>query len=257
MSSVACPTGPRRCVDEHELGDAARLQRALLPRPFVSRHGWSAAYRFSPAGPVGGDILDLIHSGDRIYFLLADVSGKGIAASMLTAYIHATFRSLVPLGLPLEDIVRRASALLCASTLPSQYATLVFGYLGPDGEVAITNAGHPAPLVAGGAAPASVVPTGAAAGLFCDSSFGITRLRLEPGETLLLYSDGLTEAFGPGEEEYGVERLQRAAAEGAGGDATRLLTSIAGDHSRFLGNLSPGDDLTVLALQRDLAQPDP
>jgi phosphoserine phosphatase RsbU/P len=237
-------------VDEHELGAAARLQRALLPPPFVSRHGWSAAYRFSPAGPVGGDILDLIPSGDRMYFLLADVSGKGIAASMLTGYIHATFRSLVPLGMPLEDMVRRASALLCASTLPSQYATLVFGSLAPDGAVSIINAGHPPPLVVGGAAEASVVPTGAAAGLFCDSVFGSTSLRLQPGEALLLYSDGLTEAFNDREEEYGIERLRAASGRTNGGDSARLLMSIAEDHAAFLRQRAPGDDLTVLALAR-------
>jgi phosphoserine phosphatase RsbU/P len=143
-----CATAPARCVDETELEAAARLQRALLP-PATAGHGWSSAFRYSPAGPVGGDIVDLIPGSDRLFFLVADVSGKGVAASLLTGYIHAIFRSLVPLGLPMDDIVRRASAQLCASTLPSQYATLVFGALEADGRATLINAGHPPALVIG------------------------------------------------------------------------------------------------------------
>ena len=87
--------------------------------------------------------------------------------------------------------------------------------------------------------------------MFCDSAFGSTSLTLQPGETLIVYSDGLTEAFSQDDEEYGAERLQLAAARAADGDLTRLLTSIAEDHSRFLGGAVAGDDLTVLAVRRD------
>jgi sigma-B regulation protein RsbU (phosphoserine phosphatase) len=128
-----------------ELDAAARLQRALLPPSPFARGGWTAAHRYVPAGRVGGDILDLIPARDDLYFVIVDVSGKGVAASMLTTYVHAVFRTLIPFRLPVEEIVRRASALLCASTLPAQYATLVFGVLRADGEVIVANAGHPPP----------------------------------------------------------------------------------------------------------------
>jgi sigma-B regulation protein RsbU (phosphoserine phosphatase) len=251
MSTRPSPATPARCVDEGELGAAARLQRALLPPASFSRLGYAAAYRYSPAGPVGGDIVDLIPSGDRLYFLLADVSGKGIAASILTGYIHAIFRSLVPLGLSLEEIVGRASALLCASTLPAQYATLVFGYADGNGHLAIVNAGHPPPLIIAPGREAAVVPTGAAAGLFCDSTFGTATARLEPGDTLLLYSDGVTESFDAGDQEYGAERLQSAAAAAAAADPQALLTAVSADHARFLSGAVPHDDLTLLAIRRE------
>lgn len=166
-----------------EWGAAARLQQALLPPAEYLRGAWSAAHRYTPAGAVGGDIVDLIAADARLYFVLADVSGKGAAASLVTPYIHAVFRSLVPFGLPLEEVVRRASALLCASTLPSQYATLVFGYAGRGGEIVLANAGHPPPLVIGSRGTSHLVATGTAAGMFCDSRFGTTRVDLSPGDS--------------------------------------------------------------------------
>jgi sigma-B regulation protein RsbU (phosphoserine phosphatase) len=228
---------------------AARLQRALLPPPEYSWGPWSAAQRYSPAGAVGGDILDLIPAEDRLYFVLADVSGKGAAASLLTAYIHAVFRSLVPFGLPLEEIVRRASALLCASTLPSQYATLIFGHAGRGGEIVLANAGHPPALVIGSRGTSRLLPTGTAAGMFCDSNFGTTRVDLEPGDSLFVYSDGLTEAFNRDEQEYGTDRLIAAASGAGNAGPAALIARIGDDLTGFLGSVMPGDDLTMLALR--------
>lgn len=245
-----CRTDPVEPAADPELGAAARLQRALLPPSPYALGAWSAAYRFSPAGAVGGDILDLVPHDDRLYVVFADVSGKGIAASMLTAYVHAVFRSLIPFRLPIEEVVRRASALLCSSTLPAQYATLVFAALAEDGEVVLANAGHPPPVVIGDGRQSTVVPTGAAAGLFCDSRFGTTRLRLEPGETLLLYSDGVTEAFDVKGGEYGAERLQSVAASAAASSPAELIARIEADHAAFLCGTAPTDDLTILAVRR-------
>ena len=233
-----------------ELATAARLQRALLPASPYRRGAWSIAHQYSPAGAVGGDMIDVIPSGDRLYFLLADVSGKGVAAALLAAYLHAVFRSLIPFGLSVEELVRRASALLCASTLPAQYATLQFGVLEPDGQVVMANAGHPPALIVGRERHASVVSTGTAAGLFCDSAFSSTRFSLAPGDTLLLYTDGLTEAFDAADNEYGSERFQRTAAGAALDDPQTMLARIAADQSRFLDGKPPDDDLTVMAIRR-------
>lgn len=251
MTAIAGRAGtPAVGAAATELSAAARLQRALLPPSPYAHGAWSAAYRFLPAGVVGGDILDLVPYGDRLYLVFADVSGKGIAASMLTAYVHAVFRSLIPFGLPIEEVVRRASALLCSSTLPAQYVTLVFGALAQDGEIVLANAGHPPPFVIGDGSHSRVVPTGAAAGLFCDSQFGTARLRLEADQTLLLYSDGVTEAFAADGREYGAERLQSVATAAGASDAEGLIARIEADHASFLGGTAPHDDLTILAVRR-------
>jgi sigma-B regulation protein RsbU (phosphoserine phosphatase) len=251
-SSCACRAAVPGFAADGEWGAAARLQQALLPPPYYSWGSWSAAHRYSPAGVVGGDIVDLIPADDRLYFVLADVSGKGAAASLLTAYVHAVFRSLVPFGLPLEEVVRRASALLCASTLPSQYATLVFGYAGGGGEIVLANAGHPPPLVIGSRGTSHLVPTGTAAGMFCDSQFGTTRVDLDPGDSLFLYSDGLTEAFDRREQEYGADRLIAAARRAPDSGPSALIERVGGDLAAFLDGVPPGDDLTMLALRYDL-----
>jgi sigma-B regulation protein RsbU (phosphoserine phosphatase) len=94
-----------------------------------------------------------------------------------------------------------------------------------------------------------VVSTGTAAGLFCDSEFGSTQLSLSPGETLLLYTDGVTEAFDAADREYGPERLHAAATAAAREDPGTLLARIAADQDRFLGGSVPGDDLTMMAIR--------
>jgi phosphoserine phosphatase RsbU/P len=247
----ACDRTPVETAWDGELATAARLQRALLPASPYRRGAWSIAHQYSPAGAVGGDMVDVIPSGDRLYFLIADVSGKGMAAAMLAAYIHAVFRSLIPFGLSIEEVVRRASALLCASTLPAQYATLVFGVLEADGQIVMANAGHPPALVIGRERQAAVVSTGTAAGLFCDSTFSTTRLSLAPGDTLLLYSDGVTEAFDAADNEYGLERLQETAAAATLDEPQTMLARIAADQGRFVDGAPPADDLTMVAIRRD------
>jgi phosphoserine phosphatase RsbU/P len=247
-SDCGCPTPAAVWTAGNDIGAAAQLQQALLPASPYARGGWRAAHRYSPAAAVGGDILDLVPAGDRLYVVFADVSGKGVAASLLTTYLHAIFRTLIPFNLPIEETMRRASALLCASTLPAQYATMVFGYVGDGGDVVLANAGHPPPFVIGARQQTSIVPTGAAAGLFCDSQFGTTRVQLQAGDTLLIYSDGVTEAFDADETEYGVDRLQEVAA-GAAGDPADVIARIGADHAAFLRGTAAGDDLTILALR--------
>jgi stage II sporulation SpoE-like protein len=121
----------------------------LPPSPLVWRH-WIAAHSYDAAGTVSGDYLDLVPHGDRLYFMLGDVSGKGVVASLLMAQLHAMFRTLIPFELPLDELMARASRLLCQSSLPQQYATLVLGYVSASGEVVIGNAGHPPPLIVKG-----------------------------------------------------------------------------------------------------------
>lgn len=248
--STQTATGQSGCVEATELAAAAQLQRALLPPAPYSRGGWNVAHHFAPAGAVGGDILDLIPSGDRLYFVFADVSGKGIGASLVTAYLHAIFRSLVPTGLSLDDLVSRASALLCSSTLPAQYATLVAGYLAPDGEVELANAGHPPPLILTAGEPAHVVATGLPAGMFCDSAYGTTRLALREGDTLLLYSDGLSETPDRAGVDYGTARLLDVASQSAGLSAVELISAIVDDHAPLPRPAGERDDFTLLAIRR-------
>ncbi|HWF03074.1 MAG TPA: SpoIIE family protein phosphatase [Candidatus Angelobacter sp.] len=192
---------------EQDLHLAARIQAGLLPRRDFSSSGWKVAYHYEPAGQVSGDYCDLVPHGDDLFFMVGDVSGKGVAAAMLMSNLHALFRVLIPTGLPLEQLVERANRLFCESTLPTQYATLIVGKADAFGNVEICNGGHPAPFHMGqhGVTPieASTVPIG----LFSDQKFFSTTLRTSPGDSLVIYTDGISEAENPDGTEYGSASL--------------------------------------------------
>ncbi len=197
----------RRCLDhlsaeerrglERDLELAARIQTALLPPRDLRAFGWDIAYHFEPVGHVGGDYCDVIAGGagqDGLVFLLGDVSGKGVAASLLMSNLHATFRSLTPAGSSIEDLMARANRLFCQSTLTDHYATLVCGHLSASGECQIATAGHWPPLVRRGGRVEPLNAGGFALGIFCQSQYQGQAVRLDPGDLLVLYTDGVTEA---------------------------------------------------------------
>jgi phosphoserine phosphatase RsbU/P len=233
-----------------DITTAAHMQRMLLPPSPVTANGWTAVHHFEPAGSISGDFVDLVPFHDRLYFMLGDASGKGTAASLVMAQLHAMFRTLIRFQLSLDDLMMRASALLCANSLPAQYATLVSGYLTADGDVVIANAGHPPPLAIAGARHTDVRATGVPMGMFCESQFSARRLTFAPGDTLLVYSDGLTEARNGVDEEYGSARVQRIATETALEPVERLLAATLRDQAAFRDRCPNSDDVTVLAIRR-------
>src|SRR5437867_8730704 len=168
------PTEQRRL--EQDLDLAARVLRGLLPPASLSFPGYEVARHYEGAGPVSGDYCDAVGAEDgSLYFAIGDVSGKGVAASMLMAHLHASLRALVPLNMPLDQLVARASSLFCESALPSHFATLVLGRAARAGEVEISNAGHVPPLIARGREIERVAPNGIPIGMFCDARFTVTR----------------------------------------------------------------------------------
>src|SRR5437879_2448164 len=111
-------TREERNALEEDLELAARVQRGLLPGHHLDRDGWHICYHYEPAGVVSGDYCDVIDAGERcFYFMVGDVSGKGVAASMLMAHLHALFRALIPVGLPLTSMLAHASRVFSESTL--------------------------------------------------------------------------------------------------------------------------------------------
>jgi sigma-B regulation protein RsbU (phosphoserine phosphatase) len=239
---------------EHDLGMARRIQTSLLPDPDVRTDGWRTFYRYEPAGVVGGDYCDLWkrpQEDGTVYFAVGDVSGKGVAASLLMAHLQAAFRSLAAAELPLSELVTRINRQLLQVNIPSHYATLVCGRAGRDGRVELVNAGHCPPLVAGAGGVRSIGSTGFPVGLFADRPYEVSSVSLGDGDTLVLYTDGLTEARGPDGSEYGQARVEELLARRAGALAPReLVQSVRTDLDEFLAGSPRADDLTLLALQR-------
>jgi sigma-B regulation protein RsbU (phosphoserine phosphatase) len=248
-----CLSPEQRRALEYDLELARGIQADLLPPAGVSAAGWAISYHYGPLGPVSGDYCDVIPGEARpgqALVLLGDVAGKGVAASLLMASLHAIFRSLGAADLPLADLVERANRLFGASAASGRFATLACLRTSDSGEVEIANAGHCPPLLRRGAVVESLPPTGLPLGLFSQGRCTTLRRSLAPGDALLLYSDGLTEAPSPSGEEYGVERAARVLERGRGLRPRELVRALLDDLAAFQGGTSPSDDLTLLVLER-------
>jgi len=252
----------RNCLDhlteeerkslESDLDLAYQIQSGLLPKKDLSVQGWRIAHHYTPVGPVSGDYYDLIVSSNEpgsVYFLIGDVSGKGVAASILMAHLHAIFRSLVSMKLPVNQLVAHANRLFCEGTLSTHYATLVCGRATESGQIELCNAGHVPPLLRRSRGVKKVESTGLPVGLFMHSEYDVTRMTVEKGDTLLLYTDGLTEAQNRSGLEYGEERLVSLLDRDGGHAPQDLLTACLKDLSDFRSTVPRMDDLTILALR--------
>jgi sigma-B regulation protein RsbU (phosphoserine phosphatase) len=193
----------------------------------------------------------LIRGADQsLHFVLGDVSGKGVAASMLMAHLNAMFRTLISIDLTLEQTVERASRVFCESTLPTQYATLVCGRANTKGEVEICNAGHLPPWLIQKNQVTSIAATGLPVGVFCSESFSVNRIQMQKGDTLFLYTDGLSETRDGFDNEYGSERLSRLLSDNAEAAPEALVSLCRHDLHTFAEGRVPVDDLTIMAITR-------
>jgi phosphoserine phosphatase RsbU/P len=236
---------------ESDLELAAKIQGGLLPGPHLRYRGWVASYHYEPAGIVSGDYCDLIPAGDGdLYFILGDVAGKGVAASMLMVHLQAMFRTLIPMGLPLVDLIEHASRVFCESTLPTHFATLVCGRADDSGGIEICNAGHPPPLFLSGTGVVEIGSTGLPIGAFCDAEFATSRIRVEPGQSLLLYTDGLSEARDGAGRMYGGDRIHDFALTQRGREPRDVIESCLKDLTAFRTGVAAADDLTIMVLRR-------
>jgi sigma-B regulation protein RsbU (phosphoserine phosphatase) len=249
-------TADRRSL-EQDLELASRVQRGLLPERHVRFADWHIHYEYKPAGPVSGDYCDLIQPRDgqgKLLFLLGDVAGKGVAASLLMTHMHATFRSLSNLGaadaLDLEKLFGTANRLFCESTFAGQYATLIGGCAGRTGELELASAGHLPALLVTRDGVRQIGATGLPLGMFCNSQYEVQRVRLDPGDCLLLFTDGISEARNSAGIEYGVKRLSSVAGERHRWVPQELLAACMKDIESHQSGARLGDDQTLMVIHR-------
>lgn len=228
---------------------AVQIQRGLLPPSNLDAGAWKVAYHYEPFGLVGGDYCDLIKSNGDLYFMLGDVSGKGMAASLLMSNLQAMFHALVPLGLSLDKLMERASRLFCENTLSTHFATLVCGKASETGEVELCNAGHLPPILIRDGECVRLDSTGLPVGMFSDEQFATNRLQLAPGDALLLYTDGVTEMQDLTGAEYGVERLLQSLNTPSPARPAELIHTCVSSLVDFRGDGNKADDLTLMAIK--------
>ncbi|HET7873779.1 MAG TPA: PP2C family protein-serine/threonine phosphatase, partial [Terriglobales bacterium] len=159
-------------------------------------------------------------------------------------------RVLVPTGLPLQQLVERANRIFCESTLPTQYATLIVGKASEGGDVEICNGGHLSPLhVNGTRGVVSIESSTVPVGLFHDQQFASTHMQFSPGDSLVLFTDGFTEACGPDGAEYSVHRLRQLLAQRRSQGARQLVRECMDDLKRICGDSQKLDDRTLMVLE--------
>jgi sigma-B regulation protein RsbU (phosphoserine phosphatase) len=161
-----------------QLNLARQVQLRLLPERRCCLGDWEVAFSYESAGFVSGDYVDLIPAGaDAFYFALGDVSGKGVAASMLMSHLHATLRTLLPSNRTIEEVVTTASSTFCHSALPAQFATLVLGKADRSGKVELVNAGHNPVLLVEGGEVEVIAAASLPLGMFCSTEFASVKRR--------------------------------------------------------------------------------
>lgn len=247
---LSCLTPQQIAELEDDLDRAWLIQGELLPKQDLRFNGWGVSYHYEPAGPVSGDYCDLVATDQGVlYFMIGDVSGKGVAASLLMSRLHAIFRSLIGTDLSVTDLVTRVNHLFADTTMRPYYATLVCGKATANGEVEICNAGHCPPLHLKSDGVAAVAATGLPVGMFCDERYESTRLMLDKGDRLLLYTDGLSEARNLSGIEYGDTRLTSMLRSNCGLPAADLVKRLVEDVREFAASARVADDLTVMAIE--------
>jgi len=249
---------------EGELAAAQAIQMGILPRRFPAfpdRPDIDVYARIEPARMVGGDLYDylLIGGSNRLFFLIADVSGKGIAAALLMAMTKEVVRDAVLTFAPaLDRILAEANRKTAAASAELQneggiFVTAFAGILDlGSGQVDFASAGHDAPFILGGKTGLRRLVTegGPPLGTVDDFRYPIDHDKIEPGEVLLLYTDGVTEAENANHTLYSSERLTTALGKAPIVDARGVVVAVIDDVSRFVGGAEQADDMTLLALRR-------
>ncbi|MCC7035049.1 MAG: SpoIIE family protein phosphatase [Acidobacteria bacterium] len=242
---------------ESELNLAARIQSALFPAELPRLPGYDLAARNRPARQCGGDYYDAIVVGhgaaDRVLLCVADVSGKGLPASLVMSNMQATLRALLGREPSLTALAERASDLLFASTAPEKYVTAALVDLDPGtGAFRFVSAGHVDSLIVRADGDVVTLPsTGTPLGLMPPGlPFGEAEMTLERGDTLLLFSDGVTEAQNAADEEYGEARLVQCVRAAGGEPCAAVIDRIMASIDTFAGEAPQFDDITVLVARR-------
>ncbi len=238
-----------------ELRVARRIQADMLPAPSAGGpgEGYELGATLVPARAVGGDLYDHFRDGSRVFFLAGDVSGKGIAAALFMARARSVFEAMASREADPGALLDRVNRSLCRDNEAGMFVTAVAGVLDlGSGELAFALAGHEPPvLVPAASAPAALSAEGGRVlGLIEDSDFPVNHLRLEAGDAVVLYTDGVSEAQDTAGGFFGLERIVATAATLRHAPAAELTAGLLAAVRAFAGDAPQSDDITILTLRR-------
>jgi sigma-B regulation protein RsbU (phosphoserine phosphatase) len=239
-----------------ELMVARQIQLGLLPKEAPIVPGWEFAAAYEPARQVGGDlydVLDLPGHPRRLGLVVADVADKGVPAALMMALSRTVIRTAAADGRGPGAALTLANSVIEKDSQAGLFVTAFYATLDTDsGRMVYANAGHNRPLWlrASSRHVEALAARGIALGVLDEVDLEEREITLAPGDTVVFYTDGVTEAMNVDEEYFGEERLRAVAGAGAGLTAEDLLSAVVNGISAFAGNASQSDDLTVLVVRR-------
>lgn len=246
----AVRTGEARLEEqERELQTAREIQAGLVPMQLPQLDKLQITASWQPARVVGGDYFDVIKlSEQRMAICIADVVGKGIAAALLMANVQAAVKAFATENAGPAEVCERLNRVLCSNLAPGKFVTFFYCVIDTEADtLCYCNAGHCYPLLARSSNQIELCRQGGMVlGLFPDSKYESATVRLEPGDRLLLFTDGITEATNKSGEEYGDGRLRQRLAESSGSKVATLHSTLMEEAAEFCGRDFMDDATLVL-----------
>jgi sigma-B regulation protein RsbU (phosphoserine phosphatase) len=249
LQSMVQAGAARLEIQDEELQRAREIQESLLPKEISQLAGFEVATAWQPARAVGGDYFDVLKLGEnRLAICIADVSGKGVPAALLMANVQASLRASVRDMDSPARVCSIINGMLCESIAADRFVTFICGVLDADTRsFRYCNAGHPYPILVSSGAIRRLDQGGAVLGVFPAWAYQNSSVDLSPGDRLLLFTDGITEAEGPQGEEFGMEKVAAFARAHAADSAATMNQQLLAQVTQFCGAHFL-DDATLLVL---------
>ena len=239
---------------QNELDVASKMQQSILPIRFPEGPSYQSFASMEPARNVGGDFFDVLPLADgRIGLAIADVSDKGVPAALFMMLSRTLLKGAAIGREQPSEVLREVNSLLHDDNEALMFVTVLYAVYDPvTGEFIYSSGGHDSPLVVHADGSSTRLPTteGVALGIVPDFAFGQQTVMITPGDTVVLYTDGVTEAMSSSGEQFGIERLQQVFAGSPPVDSREASRAIFDAVSSFAGETPQSDDMTCLTLQR-------
>jgi serine phosphatase RsbU (regulator of sigma subunit) len=235
-----------------ELLIGKKVQAALMPSDNPVFKGWDVWLYTRSANEVSGDLVDYLHiKPGRLGVALGDVAGKGLGAALCMARIQATLHAIAPEFHSLSKLMTQMNRIVCRDGLPTRFSTLIYGeLLSNSGKVRLVNAGHYPPIVLRGKIHECLKPGAPALGITTKSKYREEKINLHKGDTLLVYSDGVTDARNEAGEHFDEKRLMQLLPGLKDLSSQQMGKAIVSAVNRFIGEARPNDDLSLVILSR-------
>jgi phosphoserine phosphatase RsbU/P len=236
--------------EQREMEEARRIQRKLLPASVPQIEGWEIATSWQPAGGVGGDCFDALQFGpSRLAVSIADVVGKGIPAALLMSNLQAAVRAFATEAVRPGELCQQVNRILCGNIAEGRFISFFYCIVDADvGTVTFSNAGHYPPILVRSNGDVERLDAGGAVlGVFADTTYQQAQIATAPGDRLILYTDGITDARNSDDEEFGEERLVSYVVEHRACSAPALQARLTEAVASFTGGHFQ-DDATLIVL---------